>query len=81
MKLLAIIIGNLSVLGFGILLRYLYRKYIRNESDVTFCKLYKGKHPKSEEYSLEDFENEMSNRGFGCLFIIIIAFLLSFLLN
>ncbi|GAB6013506.1 hypothetical protein [Viscerimonas tarda] len=79
MKILVIILGNLLILSLGVFLRYLHKRYFLKEKGITFRKLFNGKPSKSKEYDLENFENEISNRTFGCLFIIIVAITLWFL--
>ncbi len=80
MKILSIIFASFFILYFGTFLRYLYKKYLKKEEGVTFNKLlFNGKRSKNKEYELDDFENDISNKTWGCIFIIILAVLLWFL--
>lgn len=79
MKILVLILGNLIILSIGILMRFLYKKYVLKEENITFRKLFSDKRKKTKEYDLNDFENEISNRIFGWLFVVLIAVLLWFL--
>jgi hypothetical protein len=80
MRILSIIFASFFILYFGTFLRYLYKKYLKKEEGVTFNKLFfYSKRSKNKEYELEDFENDMSNKTWGCIFIIILAVLLWFL--
>lgn len=79
MKILVLILGNLIILSIGILMRFLYKKYVLKEENITFRKLFSEKRKKTKEYDLNDFENEISNRIFGWLFVVLVAVLLWFL--
>lgn len=79
MKILVLILGNLIILSIGILMRFLYKKYVLKEENITFRKLFSKKRKKTKEYDLNDFENEISNRIFGWLFVVLVAVLLWFL--
>lgn len=80
MKILSIIFAYFFVFYFGTFLRYLYKKYFKKEEGVTFNKLiFNGKQSKTKKYELEDYENDMANKTWGCSFIIITTIILWFL--
>lgn len=80
MKILSIIFAYLFVFYLGTFLRYLYKKYFKKEEGITFNKLlFNGKRSKNKEYELEDYENDMANKTWGCSFIIIATLILWFL--
>ncbi|MDR0824196.1 MAG: hypothetical protein LBN74_03825 [Prevotella sp.] len=80
MRILSIIFASFFILYFGTFLRYLYKKYFKKEEGITFNKLlFNGKRSKNKEYEFEDFENDMSNKAWGCSFLIILILLLVFL--
>lgn len=79
MKILALILGNIIILSIGILIRFLYKKYVLKEENITFRELFMKKQKNRQEYDLNDFENEISNRIFGWLFVVLFAVLLWFL--
>lgn len=43
MKILVLILGNLIILSVGILMRFLYKKYVLKEENITFRKLFSKK--------------------------------------
>lgn len=80
MKVLSIIFAYFFVFYLGTLLRYLYKKYLKKEKGITFSKLlFSGKLSKNKKYGLEDYENDMANKTWGCSFIIIATLVLWFL--
>lgn len=65
---------NLLELYLGTFIRFVYLRYIRRK-DVRFKELLhptqEGKIDKDNE--LDIFTNEMANRSYGCIFLIIIV--------
>lgn len=65
---------NLLVLYLGTFIRFVYLRFIRSK-DVRFKELL---HPVQEgkidkDNGLDIFTNEMANRSYGCIFLIIIV--------
>ena len=59
---------NIIILRIGTGLRYLWLRFVRHRK-ISYRTLYEGS--KSKKISeLSNFENEMSNRAWGCGFIL-----------
>ena len=73
---------NLLELYFGTFIRFVYLRYIRRK-DVRFKELLhpaqEGKIDKDNE--LDIFTNEIANRSYGCIFLIIIVGILAYFLT
>ncbi len=73
---------NLLVLHLGTFIRFVYLRYIRRK-DVRFKELLypaqEGKIDKDNE--LDIFTNEIANRSYGCIFLIIIVGILAYFLT
>ena len=72
---------NLLELYFGTFIRFVYLRYIRRK-DVRFKELLhpaqEGKIDKDNE--LDIFTNEMANRSYGCIFLMIIVAIMAYFL-
>ena len=73
---------NLLILYLGTFIRFVYLRYIRRK-DVRFKELLhptqEGKIDKDNE--LDIFTNEMANRSYGCIFLIIIVGIIAYFLT
>lgn len=70
-------LSNIIILRLGTGLRYLWLRFVRRRK-ISYRTLYEGK--KSQKTTeLSDFENDMSNRTWGCGFILIVVFLIMLL--
>ena len=73
---------NLLELYLGTFIRFVYLRYIRRK-DVRFKELLhpaqEGKIDKDNE--LDIFTNEMANRSYGCIFLIIIVAIIVYFLR
>ncbi len=73
---------NLLELYLGTFIRFVYLRYIRRK-DVRFKELLhptqEGKIDKDNE--LDIFTNEMANRSYGCIFLIIIVGIIAYFLT
>ena len=72
---------NLLELYLGTFIRFVYLRYIRRK-DVRFKELLhptqEGKIDKDNE--LDIFTNEMANRSYGCIFLMIIVAIMAYFL-
>lgn len=66
-------LSNIIILRIGTGLRYLLR-----HRKISYRTLYEGSKSKKTS-ELSNFENEMSNRAWGCGFILFVIFLIIFL--
>ena len=68
---------NIIILRIGTGLRYLWLRFVRHRK-ISYRTLYEGSKSKKTS-ELSNFENEMSNRVWGCGFILFVIFLIIFL--
>ena len=68
---------NIIILRIGTGLRYLWLRFVRHRK-ISYRTLYEGSKSKKTS-ELSNFENEMSNRAWGCGFILFVIFLIIFL--
>ena len=71
-------LGNIIILRIGTGLRYLWLRFVRHRK-ISYRTLYEGSKSKKKATELSNFENEMSNRAWGCGFILFVIFLIIFL--
>lgn len=67
--------GNLFILYTGTFIRYVYFRFVKKKK-VRFKELLnpvEDKDPKADEYNR--FINEMTNRTYGCIFLILLVLL------
>ena len=69
-------LGNIIILRIGTGLRYLWLRFVRHRK-ISYRTLYEGSKSKKTS-ELSNFENEMSNRAWGCGFILFVIFLIIF---
>ena len=69
-------LSNIIILRIGTGLRYLWLR-LRHRK-ISYRTLYEGSKSKKTS-ELSNFENEMSNRAWGCGFILFVIFLIIFL--
>lgn len=73
---------NLLILYLGTFIRFVYLRFIKRK-DVSFKVLLhpaqEGKIDKDNE--LDIFTNEMANRSYGCIFLIIIVGIIAYFLT
>ena len=67
---------NIIILRIGTGLRYLWLRFVRHRK-ISYRTLYEGSKSKKTS-ELSNFENEMSNRAWGCGFILFVIFLIIF---
>ena len=65
---------NIIILRIGTGLRYLWLRFVRHRK-ISYRTLYEGSKSKKAT-ELSNFENEMSNRAWGCGFILFVLFLI-----
>ena len=65
------------ILRIGTGLRYLWLRFVRHRK-ISYRTLYEGSKSKKAT-ELSNFDNEMSNRAWGCGFILFVIFLIMFL--
>ena len=70
-------LSNIIILRIGTGLRYLWLRFVRHRK-ISYRTLYEGSKSKKTS-ELSNFENEMSNRAWGCGFILFVIFLIIFL--
>ena len=70
-------LSNIIILRIGTGLRYLWLRFVRHRK-ISYRTLYEGSKSKKTS-ELSNFENEMSNRVWGCGFILFVIFLIIFL--
>ena len=70
-------LGNIIILRIGTGLRYLWLRFVRHRK-ISYRTLYEGSKSKKAT-ELSNFDNEMSNRAWGCGFILFVIFLIMFL--
>lgn len=68
---------NIIILRIGTGLRYLWLRFVRHRK-ISYRTLYEGSKSKKAT-ELSNFDNEMSNRAWGCGFILFVIFLIMFL--
>ena len=68
---------NIIILRIGKGLRYLWLRFVRHRK-ISYRTLYEGSKSKKTT-ELSNFDNEMSNRAWGCGFILFVIFLIMFL--
>ena len=68
---------NIIILRIGTGLRYLWLRFVRHRK-ISYRTLYEGSKSKKAT-ELSNFDNEMSNRAWGCGFILFVIFLIIFL--
>ena len=68
---------NIIILRIGTGLRYLWLRFVRHRK-ISYRTLYEGSKSKKAT-ELSNFYNEMSNRAWGCGFILFVIFLIMFL--
>ena len=68
---------NIIILRIGTGLRYLWLRFVRHRK-ISYRTLYEGSKSKNTT-ELSNFDNEMSNRAWGCGFILFVIFLIMFL--
>ena len=72
---------NLLVLYLGTFIRFVYLRFIKRK-DVRFKELLdlvkEGKIKKDDEMDI--FTNEMANRSYGCIFLMIIVAIMAYFL-
>ena len=68
---------NIIILRIGTGLRYLWLRFVRHRK-ISYRTLYEGSKSKKTS-ELSNFENEMSNRAWGCGFILFVIFFIMFL--
>ena len=68
---------NIIILRIGTGLRYLWLRIVRHRK-ISYRTLYEGSKSKKTS-ELSNFDNEMSNRAWGCGFILFVIFLIMFL--
>ena len=68
---------NIIILRIGTGLRYLWLRFVRHRK-ISYRTLYEGSKSKKAT-ELSNFDNEMSNRAWGCGFIFFVIFLIMFL--
>ena len=68
---------NIIILRIGTGLRYLWLRFVRHRK-ISYRPLYEGSKSKKTT-ELSNFDNEMSNRAWGCGFIFFVIFLIMFL--
>ena len=68
---------NIIILRIGTGLRYLWLRFVRHRK-ISYRTLYEGSKSKKTS-ELSNFDNEMSNRAWGCGFILFVIFLIIFL--
>ena len=68
---------NIIILRIGTGLRYLWLRFVRHRK-ISYRTLYEGNKSKKAT-ELSNFDNEMSNRAWGCGFILFVIFLIMFL--
>ena len=69
---------NIIIIRIGTGLRYLWLRFVRHRK-ISYRTLYEGSKSKRKATELSNFENEMSNRAWGCGFILFVIFLIMFL--
>ena len=65
------------IIRIGTGLRYLWLRFVRHRK-ISYRTLYEGSKSKKTT-ELSNFDNEMSNRAWGCGFILFVIFLIMFL--
>ena len=65
------------IIRIGTGLRYLWLRFVRHRK-ISYRTLYEGSKSKKAT-ELSNFDNEMSNRAWGCGFILFVIFLIMFL--
>ena len=68
---------NIIILRIGTGLRYLWLRFVRHRK-ISYRTLYEGSKSKKTT-ELSNFDNEMSNRAWGCGFILFVIFFIMFL--
>ena len=68
---------DIIILRIGTGLRYLWLRFVRHRK-ISYRTLYEGSKSKKAT-ELSNFDNEMSNRAWGCGFILFVIFLIMFL--
>ena len=68
---------NIIILRIGTGLRYLWLRFVRHRK-ISYRTLYEGSKSKKAT-ELSNFDNEMSNRAWGCGFILFVIFFIMFL--
>ena len=71
--------GNIIIRRLGTGLRYLWLRFVRHRN-VSYHNLYEGSKSKKATV-LSHFENDMSNRAWGCAFILILLAIMVILCN
>ena len=70
---------NLLVLYLGTFIKFVYLRFIKRSFKELLHPAQEGKIDKDNE--LDIFTNEMANRSYGCIFLIIIVGILAYFLT